>query len=304
MKLNEVKCWTALVTPLNDNGSIDFISLSTLVEEQSRAKNGILLLGSTGESLCLSLEEKKSILSYVINLAPDTPLMVGVGGINIENTTNWVEYINTLNLDAYLLVTPLYMKPSRHGQTAWFQQLLDLAIKPCMLYNVPSRTGISLHIETVKDLQNHENFWAIKEASGSVESFAEFVEAAPKIRVYSGDDGLLPQFAKHGAKGLVSVSSNVWPHETNLYVKQCLEGSFSSEETWDFCSAAMFCSTNPIPVKALLDSLNKISTPNLKAPLTILDFDNHVLVAKAHAKMMAWYDTEMQKFSAPLVFER
>lgn len=297
MMLNEIRCWTALVTPLNENGTIDFISLSTLVDEQARAKNGILLLGSTGESLCLSLEEKKSILNYVINLAPKTPLMVGVGGINIENTKDWVDYINTLSLDAYLLVTPLYMKPSRHGQTAWFQALLDLASKPCMLYNVPSRTGVPLHVETVKDLKDHQNFWAIKEASGSVECFEEYVLAAPNIRVYSGDDGLMPDFAKVGGKGLVSVSSNVWPHETNYYVKQCLDGSFSSKEIWDYCSGAMFCSTNPIPVKVLLNSLNKISTSTLKAPLTVLDFDNDVLVSKAHAKMMKWYDEEMKSLS-------
>ena len=129
--------WTAIVTPLNDGGNIDFVALKKLVIEQEKAGNGILYLGSTGESFNLSNNEKIQILEWFKNNKPTVPSMCGVGGNDLESTLDWVTTVNGYPFDAYLMVTPPYAKPGDEGQRAWFTQLLNRAKKPCILYNVP-----------------------------------------------------------------------------------------------------------------------------------------------------------------------
>src|SRR5690606_30822499 len=120
-------------------------------------------------------------------------------------------------------VTPLYAKPGAKGQIQWFKTLMDAVSRPVMLYNVPGRTAVAMSLEAVGALNSHKNFWAIKEASGSVEKMKEYLKAAGGKQVYCGDDALTPDFVQAGAVGLVSVASNAWPKETHLYVKQCLD---------------------------------------------------------------------------------
>ena len=156
--INNYKLWTALITPLNEDGSVNYDELTLLLKQQEEARNGILILGSTGEALNLSLDEKKKIIEHTLKLELEVPIMCGVGGINIDTTNDWVDHLNSKNIDCYLLVTPLYAKPGEEGQTHWFKTLLDKATKPCMLYNIPGRTGISLNVNTVKTLATHKNF--------------------------------------------------------------------------------------------------------------------------------------------------
>lgn len=266
--ISKYPLWTALVTPMLLNGEIDFTSLKTLLEEQNEAGNGILILGSTGESLNLDENEKREILNFVCNQNLKVPLMAGVGGINLKETLKWVQYLETLPLDCYLMVTPLYAKPGPVGQTEWFKHLMDHSTRPVILYNVPSRTGTSLQFATVDNLKDHPRFWGIKEASGSVEDFKKFQASAPKAKVYSGDDGMLPDFTPHGAFGLISVASNVWPKETNLFTKSCLGKETVDANTWKKCCDTLFLASNPIPAKTLLSLKGRIQHPNLRAPLS------------------------------------
>ena len=219
MNISNYPLYTALITPLKEDSSVDYDALEGLLREQEEANNGILVLGSTGEALNLDKEEKEKIFKFASDLNLKVPLMAGIGGINLRETKEDINFLNELNYHCYLLVTPLYAKPGKVGQTDWFKALLDISKKPCMLYNVPSRTGTSLNIETVSELNSHPNFWAIKEASGSVDDFKNYVDATNGQLVYSGDDALMNDFARHGAKGLVSVASNVWPKETNILFK-------------------------------------------------------------------------------------
>jgi len=296
-ELNSTILWTALVTPLKDSGEVDFASLRQLIENQENAGNGILVLGSTGEAMSFSLKERQEILEFVIDLKSDIPIMVGVGGTNIEDSREWIGYLNGLNVDAYLLVTPLYFKPGFQGQLGWFQDLLDRANKPCMLYNVPSRTGISLNVDTVRELSSHRNFWALKEASGSIDDYRGYRDAINgEALLFSGDDAMMPHFARLGCSGCVSVASNVWPEETRQYVEDCLHGE-DLDEIWEHACKSLFVVTNPIPVKGLLETLGVISTPKLRLPLSNGDLSDTKVLMLAHGEVREWYTRRLAEMS-------
>jgi 4-hydroxy-tetrahydrodipicolinate synthase len=274
--LDNFPLWTAMITPMYSNGSIDFDSLAHLLKEQENAKNGILMLGSTGEGLNLDEQEKKEILNFTLKQNLQVPIMCGVGGINLNSTLSWVEYLNSLNLQAYLMVTPLYAKPMKEGQYHWFKSLLDKSKKPSILYNIPSRTGCSLDLEVVDRLCSHPHFYGVKEASGNLEEFKKYKKVAQEGRIFSGDDALMPLFSKHGAFGLISVSSNIWPRPVRKFVSDCLNSTLLQEDLWQNAFRSLFLGSNPIPVKRLLHQMEKIKSPTLRPPLSeheIFDFD-------------------------------
>jgi 4-hydroxy-tetrahydrodipicolinate synthase len=290
--INSTPLWTAIVTPMNADSTVDYVSFEKILREQEAAKNGVVILGSTGEALNLNKEECKKILEFGLNLKLNIPVMTGIGGFNQTDTLEYVKYLNALSgLDAYLVVTPLYAKPGEHGQTAWFKAIMDLANKPCMLYNVPGRTGVKMNFNAVKTLADHKNFWAIKEASGSVEDFKKYAEAAPKVRMYSGDDGLVPDFAPHRCVGLVSVASNSWPLETRAYVIKTLENKLTAVEAnmWKRACDTLFIAANPVPVKNLMQVQGKIKTNVLRAPLDYRDLEDNTPVLEANKNVQSWY---------------
>lgn len=290
--INSYKVWTAVITPMNDDGKIDYESFEAVLRRQDKAGNAITILGSTGEGLNLDEDEKKQILDFAIGLELSVPLMVGVGGINLNSQLAWIEHLNSLDLDCYLLVVPLYAKPGIHGQYGWFKTLLDASKKPCMLYNIPGRTAKHLELETLKMLAGHKNLWAIKEASGSEEEFSKYSKAAPDAHIMSGDDPMLPAFSKLGAKGVVSVASNVWPEATNLYAKQCVSGNFKDNEIWEKATKALFCASNPVPVKALMHELGMISSPQVRLPLSNQDMTDMQIVLDADKSIKDWLERQ------------
>jgi 4-hydroxy-tetrahydrodipicolinate synthase len=289
MKLENYALWTAVVTPLLQSGEVDFKSLANVVNAQVEAKNGLLILGSTGEALNLNLKTRKAIIEFVVNMKPDSPIMVGVGGNLLEEQKEWITYLETLNVHAYLLVTPHYAKPGPKGQFQWFKALMDASSRPCMLYNVPGRTAIPMAIGAVKLLNNHKNFWAIKEASGSVDKFKEYRAAANGKQVFCGDDALMPDFALAGSCGLVSVASNAWPKETHLYVEQCLNKTFDAKELWTKASNSLFVASNPVPVKRLMHEQGVIATSLMMAPLSHEDMESATPVLEANKEVTRWF---------------
>lgn len=293
MNLNNFTLWTAVVTPLLENGTVDFESLTRVVSAQDAAHNGLLILGSTAEALNLSLAQRMSIIEHVVNMKPASPIMVGVGGNLLEEQKEWITYLERLNVHAYLLVTPHYAKPGPIGQYNWFKALMDHSTRPCMLYNVPGRTAVAMSTEAVSRLSGHKNFWAIKEASGSVEKFKEYLKAANGKAVYCGDDALMPDFANAGSAGLVSVASNAWPKETHLYVEQCLKKTFDAKELWTKASNSLFVCSNPVPVKCLMAETGVIKTPFMMAPLSHEDMATAAPVLEAHAAVTRWYKEVM-----------
>lgn len=285
--------WTALITPMKENGDLHLEDLSALIRRQHKAGNGVLILGSTGEGLALSLEDKKIVVETASAVDTGGPLMVGVGGFNLQEKLEWIEYCRQFNIDAFLLVTPLYAKPGPHGQFQWFKTLLDAADKPCMLYNVPSRTGVKMAPLVLEQLGDHPNLMGVKEASGSIEEYQNYRKMVPDLPFYSGDDGLTPFFAMAGCNGLVSVASNVWPEQTHRYVEKCLKGHGPELlPLWKECSDVLFEAPNPIPVKVLLKENKVITTATLRPPLTTEEVEDIDALKKADDRIQRWYREE------------
>ncbi|MEW6998219.1 4-hydroxy-tetrahydrodipicolinate synthase [Colwelliaceae bacterium BS250] len=287
--INNYPLWTALVTPFDQFGEVDYNCLAKLVDDQQQAGNAILLLGSTGEGLAIELAEQKKIVKFVCDLNPIVPLMVAVGGANLKAQTAWVEECNDLPIHAYLLGTPMYAKPEVVGQTQWFNQLLNAAKHPCMIYNVPGRSAISIPTETVANISEHKNLWAMKEASGDIDAFMAYKKAAPKMRMYTGEDPLIPILAAAGAVGLVSVCANAWPEATNLYVEKSLRGDTNGlMSVWYDATNALFEQSNPIPVKVLMHKQSVLNTPVLRAPLTHLELISDQGILAADQAITEW----------------
>jgi 4-hydroxy-tetrahydrodipicolinate synthase len=287
--LSNYPLWTALVTPFDENDQVDYSTLHALVNEQAQANNGILLLGSTGEGLALTLEEQQNIVKYVCDLNPNVPLMVAVGGANLQEQIAWIEFCNIQPIHAFLLGTPFYAKPGVVGQTHWFDALLRVAELPCMLYNVPSRSAIAIDPQVLKNLSHHANLWALKEASGDIAAFEAFRKASPQLAIYSGDDGLMPYFAQAGASGLVSVAANAWPQQTAEFVRRSMAGTFPNLfTTWTSAVNSLFAVANPIPVKVLMHAQGKLNTPNLRPPLTHLELPCTQAINSANTTILSW----------------
>ncbi|MDR8392167.1 4-hydroxy-tetrahydrodipicolinate synthase [Aliifodinibius sp. S!AR15-10] len=294
--LNDTNVWTALVTPMQENGDLDLEDLATLIHKQDEAGNGVLILGSTGEGLALGYEDKRQVVHTATSLNIDVPIMVGVGGFNLREQIEWIESCQEFGPDAFLLVTPLYAKPELQGQIEWFKALMDAANKPCMLYNVPSRTGSWLEKQALATLSDHPNMYAMKEAGGSIEHFQAYRMAAPSVPMYSGDDGWTPYFSLNGCRGLVSVMANVWPKATHRYVELCLEGNTRDlVPHWKEPIASLFSVSNPIPSKVLLKEKGWIKSSTLRPPLTDKDLKDTKRLLKADESITKWYEENKVK---------
>lgn len=288
--LNDYSLWTALVTPFDQHGDVDYNTLTKLVSDQEAAHNGILLLGSTGEGLALTLKEQQAIVEHVCQLKPTVPLMVAVGGSNLKQQIEWVNYCNTLPIHSFLLGSPLYAKPGAIGQTHWFESLLNASAHPCMLYNVPGRSAVSIPAATIQNLQNNKNLWALKEASGSIAQFEAYRQAAPNLAIFSGDDALMPYFAQAGAKGLVSVAANAWPEQTHEFVKRSLSDQHPNLfAQWSSAINSLFAVANPIPVKVLMHLQGRLSSPQLRPPLTHLELTQTDCITTANNTILSWH---------------
>ena len=292
-KLSSYPLWTALITPFNENGSVDFDCLADLAKTQANAGNGILLLGSTGEGLSLTDQEQYDIVEFVSNLKLSTAIMVAVGGFQLAKQQVWIERCNSLAIDAFLLSSPMYAKPGPVGQTQWFKALLDSAEHPCMLYNVPSRTGVEISVACLQQLQNHPQCWAMKEASGDLAKFINYRQQCTDVELFSGEDAMMPYLANAGVKGLVSVCANVWPEATLHYVHQCLAGGNESlVPVWQQAVDALFQVANPIPVKALMHLNGSINSACLRPPLAAQELPTNHDLNQVHNNVDAWLTSQ------------
>ncbi|MGL9732999.1 MAG: 4-hydroxy-tetrahydrodipicolinate synthase [Wolbachia sp.] len=306
MKLLSTFLWTACVTPFNCIGDrIDYCSLQRLLTMQAEARNGIVLLGSTGEGLSLTDSEKRTLVEFVCKLALNTPIMIGVSGVNLYQVLKWLDFCKDMPIHGYLMTTPIYTKPGIMGQTLWFEKLLEKAHVPAMLYNIPSRAGVNLHTKTVRNLSSHEKFFAIKDSSGTVDTLIEYKKVAPNIEVFCGDDNMISDMAAFGAIGLVSVASNIWPHVTHKYVKRCLlsfqnmtleskkktttqmtgDNIKSSMDIWQQVCKELFIASNPIPIKALLHDIGLIEYKTVRLPLSTEDLPSIETLKQVNAWM-------------------
>ena len=281
--------WTATITPFTADGSaVDYASFERCLRRQEQAGNGIILMGSTGESLSLTDKERREVLEFACGLNLKTQLVVGAPSHNYYSALEWMDYCKDKPIQGYLLTTPIYTKPGIKGQTAWFETRLNKAAHPAILYNIPGRAGIRLHPETVKNLCNHEKFVAIKDSSGVVDSIVEYQTAAPNVPVYCGDDYMMATVAAEGSCGLISVAGNAWPEETRRYVEKCLRSERISSKIWWHACKVLFTASNPIPIKALMKDIGVIEHDTVRLPLSTADLPSRSKLLEHHDKITHW----------------
>lgn len=255
----------ALITPFNDDLSVDYNALGRLVEDQiSGGTDYLVVLGTTGETPALSEEEKKEIIRFVIEKnAGRLKIMVGLGGNNTLALVQKIKATDFTGIDAILSVTPYYNKPSQEGLFQHFKAVVEASPVPVVLYNVPGRTGVNMEADTTLRIARlSEKVIGIKEACGDLSQFSKIVNGAPEyFKVISGDDGLtLPAIAT-GSIGVISVIANGLPEKLAQLTHFALEGNMPSASALHLQLAEMikliFKDGSPGGVKALMELQGK-----------------------------------------------
>ena len=271
---------TALVTPMNDDLSVDYDALGRLIDFQiDSGINAIVAVGTTGESATLEYAEQKDVIRFTVGrVAGRVPVIAGAGTNNtlhvLENVRNACE----AGADALLVVTPYYNKATQNGLIAHFTAAADASTVPVILYNVPGRTGCNLLPATVAKLADHPNIVGIKEASGNMAQLVELVAlCGDKLDIYSGEDALNVPIMSMGGKGAISVLSNVMPAESVAMTDACLAGDYPTAAKLQ-CKMlpliqALFCEVNPIPAKAAAAAMG-FGHENIRMPLSRMEDAN------------------------------
>ena len=268
----------ALVTPMLENGSLDFNALEALIEWHIESgTNGIVSVGTTGESATVSVSEHLEIINKTINFVDGrVPVIAGTGGNSTQEAIELTQTAAELGADYALLVTPYYNKPNQEGLFHHFIKIADSAEIPQILYNVPSRTACDLMPETVMRLANHQNIVGIKEALDSSERLSELIKISQSIAdqknfsVFSGDDPTFNSFMANGGDGVISVAANVVPSYISQICSLNLSGQFDEAKELNSILEnlyeLLFVESNPIPVKWILNRMKRIQS-GIRLPL-------------------------------------
>ncbi|MGN0068315.1 MAG: 4-hydroxy-tetrahydrodipicolinate synthase [Prevotella sp.] len=279
----------ALITPFTPDGQIDYKSLKRLVEYQ--LQNGadfLCILATTGETPCLSKEEKTEIKNLVVDINKGrVPILMGCGGFNTMAVVEELKATDWTGIDGVLSVCPYYNKPSQEGLYQHFKTLAEASPLPVVLYNVPGRTGINMKSSTTIRLANDcENIVAIKEASGSLEQVDEIIKGKPnRFDVLSGDDALTFSMVASGAAGAISVIGNALPKEFSRMIRLEFKGEYEParkiHHRFTELYSLLFVDGNPAGVKALLHEMgfieNVLRLPLVPTRLTTLQRITNIL---------------------------
>ncbi len=270
---------TALVTPLTKEG-VDYTALSDLIEFQiAGGVDALVAVGTTGEGSTLSDEEHKEVLRFFVErVRGRVPVIAGTGSNDTRYAVDLTRFACDAGCDAMLLVTPYYNKATQKGMIASFTAVADESTKPCILYNVPSRTGCNLLPETVLELTKHPRITGIKEASGNISQIADLCAlCGDKIDVYSGNDDQIVPILSLGGKGVISVLSNILPKETGDICRLYFEGKVKESAALQLrllpLVHALFSEVNPIPAKAAVAAMG-FGENILRLPLTPMEEKN------------------------------
>ena len=267
---------TAIVTPLTKDG-IDYEQFGRLIEWQiAEGINAIVAVGTTGEGSTLSDAEHKEAIKFCVDkVAGRVPVIAGTGSNDTAYAIELTKYACEVGADAMLLVTPYYNKATQKGLIESFRAVADISTKPCILYNVPGRTGCNLLPSSVLALADHPNIVAIKEACGNISQVAELCAlVGDKLDVYSGNDDQIVPILSLGGKGVISVLSNIMPAATVKMCTDYFEGRVTESRDAQLrllpLINALFCEVNPIPVKAAVAAMGYCEN-YLRLPLTPME---------------------------------
>ena len=262
----------AIVTPMLKNGNIDFVAFEKLLGFHADANtDGIVLVGTTGESATLNKSERAEIFAFA-NSATDIPLMAGVGSSSTADAIELIECALENNIGECLAVTPYYNKPSQIGLELHYKELSKVGAN-ITLYNVPGRTGVDLLPVTIENLLEIEKITGIKEAVDNKQRFLELEKLKDKrhdFKLYSGDDPSFVKFMKFKGDGVISVAANIMPKEIKELSDICLAGDFSKAEkiikNYQEIFKLLFIEASPSPCKYLLEKMSLLEN-NLRLPL-------------------------------------
>ena len=266
----------ALITPMNDQGDVDYQALTRLVEfHVENGSHGIVSVGTTGESATLNVDEHLAVIKHTIKAANGRlPIIAGTGANSTQEAISLTSEAAKLGADGALLVVPYYNKPTQEGLYQHFRAIANAVDIPQVLYNVPGRTVADMSNDTIVRLADIDNIVACKDATGDVARGKELIDACgDKINILSGDDPTALELMKVGAKGDISVTANVAPSLMSQMCRAALKGEFSKAEQLDeklqLLHRDLFLESNPIPVKYAVSKLG-FTANTLRLPLTPL----------------------------------
>ncbi len=251
---------TALVTPMNSDGSVNFNRLESLVDSQIKSGiDALVICGTTGEKSTLRYDEHLKVIEVATKSANKrVPIIAGTGSNDTVYSVELCNDAEKLGADAFLMVTPYYNKTSQDGLIAHYNYIADRVNKPIILYNVPSRTGVDILPNTYKELSRHEKIVATKEASGNISKIAEIKYlCGDDLDVYSGNDDQIVPLMSLGGIGVISVLSNIAPKETHEICTAYLSGDTDKATALQIKYTglinALFSDVNPVPVKQAMN---------------------------------------------------
>jgi 4-hydroxy-tetrahydrodipicolinate synthase len=278
----------AIVTPFKNDSSIDFAALGRMVNHViTGGVNYIVVMGTTGESATLTKDEKKAIISYVVEVTDNRiPLVVGIGGNSTQEVINCVRHTNFTGVDGILSVSPYYNRPNQRGLFQHFKAIATCSPIPVIIYNVPGRTCSNISSDTCIELANEcENIVAVKEASGDIAQIMRIIRGKPDgFSVISGDDMMTIPIIASGGSGVISVLANAFPAATSELVSNALKSNYKTAREIQLryleMTELLFIDGNPAGVKAMLSIMN-LCQNNLRLPLVAVIRTNYTRIQKA-----------------------
>lgn len=274
----------ALITPFNKDGSVNYEGLTELLEFQIANKtDAIVICGTTGEASTMPDNEHLAVVEHAVKIVNKRiPVIAGAGSNDTAHGAELIKEVKKIGADGLLLVTPYYNKTSKKGLVKHYEVLAGASDLPVCLYNVPSRTGVNIDVDVLKELAKIDNVVAIKEASGNISYAAKIAAQVPNLTIYSGNDDMIVPIMSLGGKGVISVVSNILPLDTHNICEYYLKGETDKSRDLQLKMLELindlFIEVNPIPVKA---AMNLMGLPSgmLRLPLCDIE-DGHLEILK------------------------
>jgi len=277
----------AIITPFHDSGNIDFGSFEKIIEHiVAGGVDYVVALGTTGESVTLSRDEKVAVLEFVVEIVNKRiPVVAGLGGNNTQEVINTIKATSFDGIDAILSVCPYYNKPQQKGLYNHYKAIAGACPVPVILYNVPGRTSVNISAETTLKLAcDFSNIIGIKEASGNLLQCMDIIKDKPQgFLVISGDDALTLPILALGADGVISVVANAFPQQFAEMVNLCLKGKYAKARSLHFdllrFTNALFSDGNPSGIKAAMEIIG-LCKSNVRLPLVKVSKNVHSIIAE------------------------
>ena len=279
----------AIITPMNADGSINYDGFAENIEYQiANGTDAIIVCGTTGEASTMTDEEHIECIRFAVEkTAGRIPVIAGTGSNDTKYAVELSKIAQEKGADGLLLVTPYYTKASQKGLVAHFTAIADAVDIPIILYNIPGRTGVSIDMNTYKILGQHKNIVAVKEASGNISYTSKLIaQCGNLLDVYSGNDDIIVPMMSIGAKGVISVISNIMPKETHEITQLCLanncEEAAKLQMKYLELINNLFIEVNPIPIK---EAMNQMKMPSGPCRLPLCEMtDEHIETLKNSMK--------------------